>query len=274
MILKGNIIAQEIVAELKATKTPQKKMVVISIGEDQASAVYVARKQEMASELGVKFEVLKFSDKISQEKLLGEIDRLNGDMDVGGVLVQMPIPRHLERKIVCTRIVKEKDIDGFSFITSGSGTVLPPTVLAIDALLNFYSVKKQSSKIIIVGRGFLVGSPLYEFYNKQGLNVEALEENAQDYVKKIKNAEIVILATGGNKSFSATDFSAGSTVIDASTVASDNKLKGDLNTDCFDDDINYSPVPGGVGPITVAMLFVNFFLLNGSRVKGFSVDKN
>jgi len=274
MILKGNIIEREIFAKLKAAKTPRKKLVVISIGEDQASVIYVAKKQEMATQLGVGFEVLKLSAKISEEELQREIDRLNNDEDVGGVLIQMPIPNHLNRKSICGRIFKEKDVDGFSYIISGSGVVLPPTVLAIDALLNFYKIEKQSSKIVIVGKGFLVGSPLYEFYKKRGLDVEVLEEYAQDYAKKIKDAKIVILATGGNASFTAVDFSEGSTVVDASTVASDNKLKGDLKTDGFNDGINYSPVPGGVGPITVAMLFVNFFLLNGCRVEGFPVDKN
>lgn len=262
MILKGKPIADKIFAGLKKLDTSSKKLVIIQIGEDKASSIYVGKKSEMAKELGVKLEVKNFNEEIKFSELEGEIKALNGDESVGGVMIQMPIPSHIDRREICSKITPKKDIDGFDYIVNGRSSTLPPTILAIDETLNFYGISKKDKKILIVGGGFLVGSPLYHFYRSLGLDVSLLKSGDEKYFEKLRGADITILSTGGGARFGVNHFAERSTVIDASTIASDSKLIGDLDTANIGEKFHYSPVPGGVGPVTVAMLFANFFKLN------------
>lgn len=260
MNLDGNRVAKKIFNELKSKQAPLGRFVVIQVGHDKISGLYVEKKREMAAKLEVDFELKNFAELTTQENLIQEIKRLNNDSKVRGILVQIPLPSQIDRSKIAGAIEPSKDIDGFAYILKSSNApFLPPTVLAIDEILDFYKIEKSNKKIEIVGGGFLVGRPLSRLWRANGLNAEILEKDSPNYQLRVKEADIVVVATGGGARFSARDFKLGATVIDASTMAEDGKIRGDVDSEDWPDNINLASVPGGVGPVTVAMLFRNFF---------------
>ena len=262
MILEGRELAARIIKELGSSRAPRRCLAVIQVGDDPTSALYVAKKKEIADELGVCFRLVEFPENSTEDIILAEVLRLNSDNSIGGIVVQMPLPEGIDRNKIVSAIVPRKDPDGFHCILKSKRYhCVPPTVLAIDEILDFYQIEKSNKKILIVGGGFLVGRPLYAFWKENGLQASILEKGDKDYEKKLKDAQIVVLATGGGRKFSFRDFSASAVVIDASTVTDEGKLRGDAEAEDWPDDRHLSPVPGGIGPVTVAMLFKNFYEL-------------
>lgn len=260
MILDGNKVAKKLLDQLKQKEKPLGEFIVVQVGRDKVSNLYVEKKREMAAWLGVDFKLKNFDESISQENLILEIEKLNNDKKIRGILVQIPLPSHIDRAKIASAIEIKKDVDGFAYILRSNGECfLPPTVLAIDAILDFYKIEKQGKKIEIVGGGFLVGQPLFRLWHENGLNVEILKKDSLNYKSRIKAADIVVVATGGGANFDASDFKSGATVIDASTMAENGKIRGDVNSEGWPEDKNLAPVPGGVGPVTVAMLYKNFY---------------
>lgn len=266
MILKGQEIFDRVMDSLKHLEVPREALAIVQVGNDRASTIYINKKLEAAKKLGVDARVIRFNDEITQSELTRQIELLNQDKGIGGIIIQIPLPSQIDRNEICARIIREKDVDGFGYIVGQESPVIPPTILAIDKTLDFYSIKKTDKKILIVGAGFLVGSPLYRYYRSLNLDVSLLNEGDDLYFEKLQEADIVILATGGGAIFDHSHFAQGSVVVDASTIASDSKLYGDLETSLIGEKFSYSPVPGGVGPVTVAMLFANFYLLCGAKV--------
>jgi len=266
MILLGKDIFNKLLNELARLDPPSRELAIVQVGDDRASNIYIKKKLELSERLNVRANVYKFSESISEQELLEKIDELNNNSEVSGILIQIPLPPHIDRMKICSGVSFEKDVDGFGYILGNKSKVVPPTVRAIDEVLNFYNISKENKKIIIVGGGFLVGSPLYRYFREGGFDVELLSEDDDLYFERLQDADIVILATGGGAVFDHTHFAEGSVVIDASTIASDSKLYGDLEASLIGDKFSFSPVPGGVGPVTVAMLFVNFYLLNGFNI--------
>jgi len=241
---------------------PEGKFVVVQVGSDPVSTLYLAKKKEMAEKLGIDFVLRQYDNNISQDELLIEIGKLNEEPSIKGILVQLPLPQHLNRVKIAGAVSAQKDIDGFHCILGKKKyKCVPPTVLAIDELLDFYQIEKTGKKILIVGEGFLVGKPLANFWRGNNLDVSILEIGGANYQEKLKKAEIVVIATGGGGHFSPKDFRTGAVVIDASTVSVGGKFGGDVSRENWPGDKHLAPVPGGVGPVTVAMLFRNFFEL-------------
>jgi len=260
MILNGKQIADEIFSELKKTPLPNGNFVVIQVGDDPVSNLYVLKKKAMAQKLGFKIEVKKFDEIISESELKQEIVRLNSNPKVRAVMVQMPLPKSIDRVKISELIDAKKDVDGFSYILEKPDyKFLPPTILAIDEILRYFDISKIEKKILIVGEGFLVGKPLFYFYKDQNLDVSILKKDEAEYETKIHEADIVVVATGGGKVFKKDDFKSGAAVIDASTISDEGKIRGDVNLENWPDNISIAPVPGGVGPLTVAMLMKNYY---------------
>lgn len=258
MILFGKPVADKIFRELQSKTKPVGKFVAIQVGSNPVSSFYVEKKRRVAQMLNVDFELVRISEN-SASKLNDEIEKLNSDPSVRSIMVQIPLPEGFNREEIAAKIVSEKDVDGFSYIIGREDSkYLPPTVLAIDELLNFYNISKENKKILIVGEGFLVGRPLHRFWQDKKLNAEILKKDDAGYCEKIKNADIVVLATGAGLKLSDKNFKQHAVVIDASTVSENGAIKGDAQ---IDDSgvVSIAPVPGGVGPITIAMLFRNFF---------------
>jgi len=260
LILKGYKLARRIIADLGSRVPPTQELAVIQIGDNPVSDLYISKKREMASELGINFRLLRFDESITEAELIKQIDDLNDNPVVRGILIQMPLPQHIEKLKIAEEISLKKDVDGFGYIMRESGfKTFPPTVLAIDEILDFYHIKKENKKILIVGGGFLIGAPLEVFWKNKNFKPQILKANDENYEERLKQSDIVVVATGGGRVFNAEDFKSSATVIDASTVSDSGKIKGDVNLDNWPDDISLVPVPGGVGPVTVAMLFRNFF---------------
>lgn len=259
MILNGKDVAAAVIKGLRLESKPSGLLLVVQLGNDSVSEAYIWKKRELARELGVETKVLNLSDQSSQEDVLEVISRLNSDPAVAGYLVQIPLPVQIDRSVVARAIAPQKDIDGFHYLVQENSGFLPPTILAAEEILNFYGVEKSDKKMLIVGGGFLVGKPLYRFLKERGFSPDILEKDSDNYERLLKEADIVFIATGGGRRFTAADFKSGAVVIDASTISEGGKLRGDVSIEGWPADIDLAPVPGGVGPVTVAMLLKNFF---------------
>jgi methylenetetrahydrofolate dehydrogenase (NADP+)/methenyltetrahydrofolate cyclohydrolase len=254
MKLSGIPIALKIKNELKARNVPTGRLAIIQVGDDPVSSLYVRKKLEFASELNIQAE----SVRLEADKVESGVSALANDSRVRGIIVQLPLPEGVEREQIISLIPKEKDVDGFHYILENQYITYPPTVLAINEILSSYHVPLEDG-VLIVGGGFLVGKPLSKYLASKGIQVEILEKDSSDYRSKLKNAQVVIVATGGGRTFTDNDFKTGAYVIDASTVAEEKKIRGDVVSE--GNTIHLSGVPGGVGPVTVAKLFENFFNL-------------
>jgi len=261
MILKGAELAEKIVADLAKRPVPRGKLVVVQVGDDPVSTLYVAKKKELAEKLGVDFQSVKLSAEVTQSELEKKLEELSRNSSARAVVLQLPLPMGLDRQKAARKISPRQDVDGFRFILGEKSRVLPPTVLAINELLDFYRIEKSGKNILVVGGGFLVGKPLAEFWRGKGLSAEILAKNDPDYQDKLRRAEIVVVATGGKKKFSSADFSSHAIVVDASTVNEGNEIHGDVGAENWSVTSSLAPVPGGLGPVTVAILLRNFYSL-------------
>lgn len=261
MILYGAPVAEKVINEIKSKPLPAGKLVVIKVGNDPTSELYITKKSEVAQGLSVDFEVVQLKESISVEEFRSTISALNEDPSVRAILLQIPLPNQIDRNWAASLIDPKKDIDGFSYILDKSDGPIPPTIIAIVDLLGFNKISLESKKIVIVGGGFLVGKPLYRYLRERGHQAVILEKNTPGYERVLKSGDIVITATGRGGSFNYGDFKSGAVVIDASTVCESGTTKGDVNLQPWGNNISISPVPGGVGPVTVAELYKNFYLL-------------
>lgn len=261
MILYGAPLAQQIISELKNKPLPSGKLVAIIVGDDLTSELYITKKSEIARELSVEFEVVRLSGQVGAEEFQLTISKLNEDPSVRAILLQIPLPKQIDRNWAASLIDPRKDVDGFNYILGKSDKPIPPTIVAIIALLKFYKISLKSKKVVIVGGGFLVGKPLYRYLSESGHQVLILEKNAPEYEQTLKSGDIVVTATGRGGAFVPSDFKDGAVVIDASTVCESGATRGDVDLQSWDNNASISPVPGGVGPVTVAELYNNFYLL-------------
>jgi len=261
MILYGAPLAQQIIRELRSKLLPSGKLAVIKVGDDLTSELYIQKKTKVAKNLSIDFEVIRLKDDISVEEFKSKITKLNRDRDVRAILLQIPLPKHIERNWAASLIDPKKDIDGFNYILGKSDKPIPPTVMAISDLLKFYKIDLDKKTIVIIGGGFLVGKPLFRYFKETGRQILILEKNAPRYRQVLKSGDIVITATGRGGAFTSSDFKDHAVVIDASTVCESGVTKGDVDFGYWDKQKSISPVPGGIGPVTVAELYKNFYLL-------------
>lgn len=254
MELLGKPLADQIKTELLARPVPEGEFVILKVGMDSVSKIYVLKKMEFADELKVKARLVE----TDEENISQQIDELNNDKGVRAIMIQLPLPASLDKDNLLKKINIHKDVDGFHYILNTPQAVsIPPTVLAVYELMRSYNVSLANG-VLIVGGGFLVGRPLKKFLLEKNIKAEILEKNDPDYKQKLSSFDVVVVATGVGEIFDGTEFKEGASVIDASTVASEQQVTGDIKLSVLSK-INLAPVPGGVGPVTVAMLFRNFY---------------
>jgi methylenetetrahydrofolate dehydrogenase (NADP+) / methenyltetrahydrofolate cyclohydrolase len=256
MILKGKPVAREIEKNLPILANSG-ALLVVQVGSNTISDLYVRKKRELCEELGVSFKLKKFINSVSTKEVVDFIKQGNEDESTGGIIVQIPLPQNLDKERIIQAISCEKDIDGFCYIAGRDYKYYPPTVLAVDRIVEYYRPQAKRKKILIVGGGFLVGRPLYKYWHKAGLDVDILEKDCDQYFEKIKRADLIVVSTGGGAKLDKGHFKAGAVVVDASTISEAGKIAGDVDGKDWPDDIDLAPVPGGVGPLTVAMLLQN-----------------
>lgn len=268
ILLDGKEVKSKILDDVKTNVSKLDKklgLTVIQIGEDSASSVYVRQKEKMALEVGYNFDHIKLSSSVSMNEVLEIIDRLNADDLVDGILVQMPIPKHLDAKVIQNRISPFKDVDGLTDINAGKlvhniDTLVPCTPLGIMDILAYYKIDVEGSFVVIVGRSDLVGKPMYNLMVNHNATVTMCHSKTKNLASITKKADILIVAVGKPKMITKDMVKRGSVIIDVGINRVDGKLCGDVDYDNVVDKVKYiTPVPGGVGQTTVAELGNNVY---------------
>lgn len=262
----GNTIRESIKLEVNALKdkgiTPG--LAVILVGEDQASQKYVSNKQKSCEQLGIYSELIKLPADTTEEDLLKHIEALNHKDAIDGILVQLPLPKHINEDAVIAAISPEKDVDGFHPISVGKmilgqETFLPCTPHGVMKLLQHSNVTIRGKHAVVVGRSHIVGVPMGQLLLQSDATVTYAHSKTPDLAAITKQADILVVATGRAKMIKKEHVKEGAVVIDVGMDLDENgKLCGDVDfDDVFDTVSAITPVPGGVGPMTITMLLVN-----------------
>ncbi len=276
-LLDGKVVKAKLLEDLKdkINKLDTKLgLTVIQIGEDPASSVYVRQKNKMAESLGFNFNHIKLDENIKEEELLNIIEKLNNDDNVDGILVQMPIPNHLNAKKIQNAILPCKDVDGLTDINIGRlshniDSLVPCTPMGIIDLLKYYNIDINGKNVVIVGRSDLVGKPLALLMANNDATVTLCHSKTKNLSFYTKNADILVVAIGRANFIKKEDVKEGSVIIDVGiNRMEDGKLCGDVLFEEVKDKASYiSPVPGGVGQMTVAELGYNTYKAHFIRMK-------
>ena len=254
----------EIVENLKSQNV-NPCLATILVGDNSASQTYVKNKHKACEETGIITKDHRPPAETSQNELNELIDMLNEDSSVHGILVQLPLPSHLNEFDTITRILPEKDVDGLTphnvgLLVTGKAVLKPCTPSGVIEMLNYYKISIESKNVVVINRSSLVGKPLYHLLLQKNATVTTCHSKTKDLGKICQEADIIITGVGDREKFTLTSdmIKDGAIVIDVATTHHNDKLVGDTD---FDDIISKaafaSPVPGGVGPMTVAMLLKN-----------------
>jgi methylenetetrahydrofolate dehydrogenase (NADP+) / methenyltetrahydrofolate cyclohydrolase len=269
MILDGKEVKLKVLKELKEKLIKLDRnlgLVVIQVGDDPASNVYVRQKNKMAENLGYNFNHIKLDSNITEEELLSIINELNSDDLVDGILVQMPIPRTLNAKKIQNAIMPDKDVDGLTDINMGKlvhnrDALVPCTPMGIIDLLDYYNIQIEGKNVVVLGRSDLVGKPMATLMTNRNATVTLCHSKTNNLEFYTKNANILVVAVGIPKYIKEDMVKDGAVIIDVGiNRMEDNSLCGDVDFDSVKDKVSYiTPVPGGVGQMTVAELAVNTY---------------
>lgn len=267
--IKGEISAK--VAERKALNKKVPHLAIILVGDDGASQTYVDHKVKACKEVGFHYTMMRFADTISEEKLMKHIDHVNNDDDVDGFIVQLPLPEHISVEKITEKIRSDKDVDGFTnhnfgSIVSKNPLIMPATPFGVMELLRRYKIETEGKHAVVVGASRLTGAPLSMMLTEQGhATVTICHKYTKDIVSYTKRADILITAVGKPGLITAEMVKEGAVVIDIGTTRVEGPqfkngfaLKGDVDFKPVAAKASYiTPVPGGVGPMTIASLLLN-----------------
>ncbi len=265
-ILDGKLIKGQILEELKGEVdklTIKPNLVVIQVGDNDASNIYINQKRKMAEYIGYNFSLLRFPLEVSEEEILNEIDKLNNDNSVHAILVQMPLPGHLNAAKIQNAIAVLKDVDGLNDINAGrlfhkKDGLFPCTPLGVMELLKRYNINVSGMNAVVVGRSNLVGKPMATMLTNHDATVTLCHSKTIDLKKHTSMADILVVAVGKAGLITEDMVKEDAIVIDVGINRVNGKLYGDVDFDNVSKKVSYiTPVPGGVGQMTVAMLAKN-----------------
>ncbi|AKS67468.1 bifunctional methylenetetrahydrofolate dehydrogenase/methenyltetrahydrofolate cyclohydrolase FolD [Staphylococcus coagulans] len=277
-ILDGKQIAkdyrqglQDEVEKLKAQGyTP--KLSVILVGNDGASQSYVRSKKKAAEKIGMISEVIHLNENTSEADVLKELERLNQDDSVSGILVQVPLPKQVDEQKVLDAIDPAKDVDGFHPINIGrlyldEAKLIPCTPLGVMELLKHADIDLEGKNAVVIGRSHIVGQPVAKLLIQQNATVTVLHSRSQNISEHLKQADVIVSAVGRPGMVTRDDVKAGAVVIDVGNTPDENgKLKGDVEYDEVKEIAGaITPVPGGVGPMTITMVLNNTLIAEKMR---------
>lgn len=266
MILDGKKIKNQILDELKEevnnlTKKP--KLVVIQVGNNEASNVYIKQKNNMCNYIGYDFEHIKLDNDTNEENLLEVINKLNNNISINGILVQLPLPNHIDSNKVINTISPDKDVDGLTDINIGmlshnKDTLYSCTPYGVMELLDRYNIEVSGKNVVIIGRSNLVGKPMSMMLLNKDATVTICHSKTKNLIEFTKKADILVAAVGKPNFITKDMVSEDTTVIDVGISRTELGLCGDVDFESIKNKVKYiTPVPGGVGPMTVAMLGKN-----------------
>ena len=254
------------IAELKS-KGIQPGLAVVLVGENPASKKYVASKEKTCEDIGIKSFAYKLPESISQKELIKLIDDLNNDKNVHGILVQLPLPKHLNEKEVMNRISPAKDVDGFGPDALGKLVLDEPGFVACTPhgaikMLEAYGIDPKGKHAVVVGRSVIVGKPLALLLLRKHATVTICHSKTPDLKEECLRADILCVAIGKAKTITGDMIKEGAAVIDIGiNVTPEGKIVGDVDFEPAKERAGYiTPVPGGAGPMTIAMLMYNTVL--------------
>ena len=269
-LIDGKLISTQIKDELKEEVAELKKkgiegcLAVIQVGNDPASSVYVRNKKKACEYVGIKSLSYELAEETTADEILKLIEKLNADASVNGILCQLPLPKHIDEDKVIDAIDPKKDVDGFSPQSVGAMVIgkpgfLPCTPAGIIQLLKRSNIDIDGKSCVVVGRSNIVGKPMSLLMLRENATVTVCHSHTKDLKEVCKNADILIVAIGKPKFIDASYVKDGAVVIDVGIHRNDeNKLCGDVNFDSVMPKASHiTPVPGGVGPMTIAMLMSN-----------------
>jgi len=270
MIIDGKKIAAELreqlkkkVAELKSTYNAVPGLTVILIGEDPPSKIYVKNKEKSAIEVGINSEVIRYPDNIEEKVVLNKIKELNKNDEVSAILVQLPLPKHIDKRKVIEAIDPKKDVDGFhpvnvGNLSSGYDSIIPCTPLGCYLLIKNTEKNINGKHAVIIGRSNLNGKPMTQLLLKENCTVTITHSKTKDLKAECKRADIIVAAVGRAKLVKADWVKKDAIVIDVGINKTDSGLVGDVDFDEVSKVAKaITPVPGGVGPMTIACLLSN-----------------
>jgi len=268
-IIDGKALAKRIRENLKndvdelRSQGRNPKLAVILVGNDSASQIYVRNKSKACNEVGIEFEEILLEENTTMEELLGIIDNLNERKDITGILLQSPIPKHLDINEAFRRIAPEKDVDGFNPVNVGKlclnqDTFVSCTPYGIMKMLEAYNIDPRGKHAVIIGRSNIVGKPMALSLLNKDATVTICHSKTQNLKEITKQADILVAAIGKKHFVTADMVKDGAVVIDVGINRTEEGLFGDVDFENVKEKASFiTPVPGGVGPMTIAMLLNN-----------------
>lgn len=269
-IIDGKQISLDIKNELKEKVAKYKEqgieitLAVVKVGNDPASAVYVRNKEKACEYVGINSKTLALPEETTEEELLNVVKKLNEDKNVNGILVQLPLPKHIDESKVLITIDSTKDVDGFHPVNVGKmvigeDTFLPCTPAGIIEMIKRTDIDIEGKECVVIGRSNIVGKPMAMLMLKENATVTIAHSRTKDLKEVTKRADIIVAAIGKAKFVTADYVKEGAVVIDVGMDRDENgKLCGDVDFESVSKVASaITPVPGGVGPMTVTMLLVN-----------------
>lgn len=270
MILDGKKLKNRLLNEYRdivRSKSLHMKLSIIRVGVDDASSIYIRNKQRACEFVGVDLNIIYFSEKTTNEKIAEVIDDLNKDPNVTGIIIQSPIPSHLDYEYLTNLIDPKKDVDGFTKeniynLYLNKDTLMPCTVKGIIKLLEYNKIELKGKNVLIIGRGNIVGKPLSLALENKDATVTLAHSNTVGLSTVARTSDIIICACGVPKLVNSSFVNEKSIVIDVGISYVDGKIVGDVDYEDIKDKVLYiTPNPGGVGPLTVAMIIDNLIEL-------------
>jgi len=265
MVIDGKKIAAEIIAQLKSLPRPDKILAAVLLGDNSQSKSFLKQKEIMAKDLRVEFQLFQFKEDILEADLIEEIKKIGNDEEIGGIIVQLPLPKHYGREKILGAVNFKKDVDALTL--ESQKLVNPLPVEVVKDIIQFVGEDIKNKSVAVVGRGFLVGKPIMDWLDKIGVKYVLFHSKSD--LSEIKKADLVISGVGKGGLINPEMLKSGAGVIDFGYDMVDRKIKGDFAVSKVNSQMSnvsfYTPTPGGTGPILVAEIFKNFYKLNKNQ---------
>ena len=272
-IIDGKALSEKVLKEIEKEHSELEKKVgrkaglaVIIVGENPASQIYVRNKIRACEKVGFHSETIRLDENITEENLLLEIEKLNNNSNIDGILVQLPIPKHIDGLKIINAISAEKDVDGFHTTNIGKMMIgdetgfLPCTPAGVVQMFEEYNIDLEGKDVLVIGQSNIVGKPMTLLLIKKRATVQVCNSKTKNLSEKLRKADVVVAAAGSPKLVKASDVKEDVVVIDVGMKRVDGKLCGDVDFEEVSKKASFiTPVPGGVGPMTIAMLIKNTF---------------
>ncbi|MBS3116484.1 bifunctional 5,10-methylenetetrahydrofolate dehydrogenase/5,10-methenyltetrahydrofolate cyclohydrolase [Candidatus Woesearchaeota archaeon] len=266
-ILDGKKVAQKVFDSLRkeiSSRDPKPRLAIIRVGDNPASKIYTSLKKKRSEEIGINTEIYSFQENINEKDLLSRIKEKEAISE--GIIVQLPLPRNLDEKKILNAVDPQKDVDGFTAVNlgkllQGEEKLVPATPKGIIRLLEEYNLSLEGKRVVIVNRSVIVGKPLVALLLNRGATVTICHSQTKNVAEHTRNADVLISAVGKSKFITSEMVKEGAVVIDVGISKEEGRIVGDVDFEEVLNKASYiTPVPGGVGPMTVAMLLENVML--------------